>query len=261
MKNFVFYLMVLCGLTLISCQNENPAETSAIPKPSFDPGKSDPEAIRVAEDLINACGGMKSWDSINIIKYNFFGRRWHLWDKKNQLVRIENTANDTKMILDLKTMKAKVYKDGKEWMDADTLKKYSEIAYKQWINDSYWLMMPFKVKDGGVRLTYLKEDTTQTGILADVIEMQFDSVGVTPQNKYHLWVGKNSSLLAQWAYFPNVTDTVATIINPWDGYVKYGGVFLSSDRGANRQFTGIKVYDAVPKTVFQNFDPVDFERM
>ena len=117
------------------------------------------------------------------------------------------------------------------------------------------------MKDGGVRLKYVKEDTTQTGIQADVIEMQFDSVGVTPQNKYHLWIGKNSGLLAQWAYFPKVADTVASIINPWDGYVKYGGVFLSSDRGTNRQFTGIKVYTDVPKLVFQNFDPIDFEKM
>ncbi len=261
MKSFVFYLLVLSGLLIISCKQDAPDETTDHPIPVFDPGKSDPEAIRVADDLITACGGMNNWDSINVIKYNFFGRRWHLWDKKNQMVRIENTGNDTKLILNIKTRNAKVFKDGKEWTDADTLKKYSEAAYKQWINDSYWLMMPFKVKDGGVRLKYIKEDTTQTGIMADVIELQFDSVGVTPQNKYHLWVGKNSNLIAQWAYFPKVTDTVASIINPWDNYLKYGGVFLSSDRGTNRQFTGIKVFPSVPKSVFENFDPIDFEKM
>lgn len=259
MKRILFPI-ILISLVFIHCKNE-PSEIIAPSYPLFDPSHSEPDAIRVAETLIEASGGLDQWDSINVIKYSFLGRRWHVWDKKNNLVRIENTSNDTKTILDLNTQKARVYKDGKEWTEPDTLKKYSESAYKQHINDSYWLMMPFKVKDGGVRLKYVKEDTTQTGIQCEVIELRFDSVGITPQNKYHLWVGKNSGLLAQWAYFPKADMDTATIITPWDGYVKYGGVFLSSDRGNNRQLSGIKVYNSVPKSVFSSFDPVDFEHL
>ncbi|MEP7267883.1 MAG: hypothetical protein ABI844_09675 [Saprospiraceae bacterium] len=261
MKNIIILLFITLLIGFSFCKQDMDTSQAAGKLVSFDPSKSDPEAIRVADDLMRACGGLEAWDNINVIKYNYFGRRWHLWDKKNQMIRIENTANDTKMILDLKAMKAKLYKDGKEWTDKDTLKKYCDMAYRQWINDSYWLMMPFKVKDGGVKLKYLREDTTQTGIMSDVIEMQFDSVGVTPQNKYELWVGKNSGLLAQWAYFPKASDTAAAFINPWDGYVKYGDAFISSDRGNNRQFSGIKVFNEVPPSVFKTFEKVDFEKM
>lgn len=259
MKNLFFFLFLI--LLVWSCKNET---TIPVVKPvptisDFSNEGSDAKAVTIADRVIVASGGMRAWEEIKAIKWNFFGRRWLLWDKVNQKVRIENVQNDTKLILDLQTMNGKVFKYGKEWNDRDTLKKYLEGAYKTWINDVYWLAMPFKMKDGGVHLHYLKEDTTRTGIASDVISMTFDSVGVTPKNRYEVWVGKNSNLVAQWAYFPNNKDTVPAIISPWDSYVKYGGVFLSSDRGENRQMSGIKTYASIAPEVFTNFEPIDFE--
>lgn len=260
MKNIAFLIGVLYIFLFVFCKNE-PASTSSAQAKSFSSDGSDPKAIAIADKVLAASGGIQSWDTINVLKWNYFGRRQWLWDKKNQMIRVENVQNDTKLILDLKTKQGKVYKDGKEWNDADTLKKYLESAYKMWINDMYWLAMPFKIKDAGVHLNYLREDTTKTGIASDVIVMTFDSVGVTPNNKYEVWVGKNSNLVAQWAYYPNKTDSVPLFISPWDGYVKYGGIFLSSDRGTNRQFSSIKAMDHVSPEVFKNFDPIDFEHL
>jgi hypothetical protein len=249
-------------ILLISfCKSDREPETASSVSAVFDPTGSDPEAIWVAEDAIAASGGAEAWANTPIIKWNFFGRRWLLWDKANGKVRIENVANDTRMILDLHTKNGKLFKDGKEWTDPDTLKKYMEIAFRTWTNDSYWLAMPFKMKDPGVSLHYLREDTTLSGIGCDVISLTFDSVGVTPNNKYEVWVGKNSSLVAQWAYYPNATDSVPSILCPWDGYVKYGDIFLSGDRGEKRQLTGIKVYETLPASLFENFEPVDFSTL
>ena len=100
-------------------------------------------------------------------------------DKKTEEGKMDEKTTETKM-------------EDKEKMEmpdsATMMKKYTNMAYKQWINDMYWLVAPLKIKDEGVRLRYLGEDTTQTGIASDVIELKFDSVGVTPQNMYKLWV-------------------------------------------------------------------------
>jgi hypothetical protein len=32
-----------------------------------------------------------------------------------------------------------------------------------WINDAYWLVMPWKLQDPGVTLSYVKTDTLQMG--------------------------------------------------------------------------------------------------
>jgi hypothetical protein len=260
MKNGTLTGLLLCLILFSFCKNE-PTGLPAAALSGFNVEGSDPKAIAIANNVIAASGGRESWDSIPVLKWNFFGRRNWIWDKKNQMVRVENVQNDTKLILDLKTMNGKVFKYGKEWNDPDTLKKYLESAYKMWINDMYWLAMPLKMKDAGVHLHYVGEDTTGSGIHSDVIAMTFDSVGVTPNNKYEVWVGKNSNLVAQWAYFPNKNDSVPSIISPWDSYVKYGGVYLSSDRGPNRQFTGIKVMNTISPEVFKNFNPIDFEHL
>ncbi|MBK6393143.1 MAG: hypothetical protein KA109_09010 [Saprospiraceae bacterium] len=261
MKN-ILRLVGFCSIiTFMHCKNE-PSEAVHTPQLSrFVAANSDPEAIMIADAAIEACGGTEAWNAVKGLKWNFFGRRWLLWDKENQHVRIDNTQNDTKLLLDLKTMKGRVYKDGKEWTEPDTVQKYTNMAYKQWINDMYWLVAPLKIKDEGVRLRYLGEDTTQTGIASDVIELKFDSVGVTPQNMYKLWVGKNSKLVAQWAYYSDATDSVPSMITPFDNYLRYGNVFISGDRGGKRQLTGIKVFEELPKEWFENFDALDFEHL
>lgn len=261
MRIQIFFGLCLVLGGFMACKNEATVQPGQRLAGAFNPEGSDPEAVWVAEDAIAASGGAEAWANTRYIKWNFFGRRWLLWDKMNGKVRIENTGNDTKLILDLNTREGKVFKDGREWSDPDTLKKYLENAYRIWINDSYWLAMPFKMKDPGVHLRYVREDTTLNGIASDVISLTFDSVGVTPQNKYEVWVGKNSSLVAQWAYYPNARDSMPSIVSPWDGYIKYGNIFLSADRGENRQITGIRVYESLPPSIFESFEPVDFEKL
>jgi hypothetical protein len=93
-----------------------------------------------------------------------------------------------------------VAKDGKEITDPDQKSKLMKRGKSIWINDSYWLVMPFKLKDSGVTLNYVREDTISTGEKADVLEMKFKNVGVTPQNKYEVFVTKDDNLIKQWAF-------------------------------------------------------------
>lgn len=227
---------------------------------TFDPSKSHPQAIAIADEVIEASGGQAAWDSTNYLAWDFFGRRRLIWDKLHQRARI--TALDSlqsyDIIVDLTTKKGLVKLNGEPQSHPDSLVKYLDRGYKMWVNDSYWLVMPFKLKDPGVKLHYLGEDSTQANIFSDVIDLTFDSVGVTPQNRYAVWVGKKTRLVVQWAYFANAKDTVPAIINPWHQYLKYGGLFLASDRGTRGELTNIKVYDELPASVFTSLDPVEF---
>lgn len=113
-----------------------------------------------------------------------------------------------------------VWKNGVVMSEPDSLDKYLNQAYRIWINDSYWLLMPFKLRDPGVHLSYIGRDTTQNGTSADVLEMEFTAVGVTPQNKYHIWIGGEPKEVLQWAYYRNAQDSCPAsrifgpIINP-----------------------------------------------
>ncbi len=115
--------------------------------------------------------------------------------------------------------------------------------------DSYWLVMPYKLKDSGVTLTYAGEDSTQAGEAADVLELRFQNVGFTPQNKYQVYVTKDDKLVKQWAYFSEASLDTPNFITPWEDYQKYDGILLSGNRG-QRGLSNISVSDTVPEDAF-----------
>jgi hypothetical protein len=164
-------------------------------------------------------------------------------------VRIDYLNDDQHAVINVKTQEGEVLKDGVKISNPDSLNKYLERAYRAWINDSYWIVMPFKLKDTGVTLKYLGEDTTQAGDEAYKIQLTFEKVGVTPQNKYHVWVDKDRKLVTQWAFFREYTMDEPNFITPWGDYQQYGAILLSGDRG-DRDITDISVHQEIPEDVF-----------
>jgi hypothetical protein len=82
------------------------------------------------------------------------------------------------------------------------------------------------------------------------LELRFEAVGRTPQNKYQVWVDEESRLVTQWAYFPTATDTEPRFVNPWLEYRAYGDLLLSGSRG-ERKLDNISVSQSMPASVFE----------
>src|SRR5690606_13363193 len=110
---------------------------------------------------------------------------------------------------------------GQELTDTDSLAKMLDNAKSMWINDSYWLVMPYKLKDTGVTLTYLGEEENTKGVRCNVLELTFNDVGVTPENKYQVYVGVQDNLINEWRYFKSAALDSASAIWPFDNYKKY----------------------------------------
>ena len=151
--------------------------------------------------------------------------------------------------MNIHTMEGAVYKE--DAPVTDSLDHFLQKGYGWWVNDSYWLVMPYKLKDSGVTLTYLGEDTTVSGSPADVIQLTFENVGLTAQNVYKVWIDTDSKLVNQWAYFPNDETTEPNFITPWSDYQTYGGILLAGNRG-DYNLEGINVYQTVPENIFKD---------
>jgi hypothetical protein len=227
------------------------------PAPGFKTEASDPEAIRIADEVMKAMGGRSAWDQTRYIGWNFFGSRYLIWDKTEQRVRIESEADSFRMVLDLKEQDGLVWKNGRQLEHPDSLAKYLDQARRIWINDSYWLVMPFKLKDSGVTLAYLGRDSTE----ADRLQLTFDAVGVTPQNKYELKVNPESRLITEWTFYPNATDSLPRFTTVWENYQLYGSIQLSDSRGPDYSLAPVFVWDVLPESVFTDLSPVRPERL
>ena len=131
-------------------QSQNP------PMAGFDEEGSDAEAIAIADEVMAALGGRKAWDDTRYITWNFFGSRQHLWDRATGDVRIEWTDRESGaehvVLMNLTTKKGGAWEDGDAVTDPETLAKRLDDGEAAWINDSYWLVMPYKLMDPGVTL-------------------------------------------------------------------------------------------------------------
>ena len=223
------------------------------PAPGFDSPHSDPAAVELADSIMAAMGGRQNWDKTRYISWNFFGRRNLVWDKAEGNVRIESIPDSTTYLVNINSLKGRVQIKGQEITQPDSLQKMLAQGKSIWINDSYWLVMPFKLKDTGVTLKYLGEDTTRTGRKCNVLELTFQNVGDTPENKYRVYVDLKDNLVKQWAYYKEANQDSASQIWPWDNYKKYGNILLSADRSDDKGPRNVRVDEKLPSNVFTEF--------
>ena len=253
------YLLIFSGI-LFHCNVPQPSENNHDNPAAegFNEKDSDVKAIEIADNVMMAMGGRAAWDNTRHIAWNFFNRRDLVWDKKTGDVRIDVPGDSSIYLLNIVTLKGKVIKKGTEVTDPKALADLITEARKIWINDSYWLVMPFKLKDSGVTLKYVREENMLTGVPSDVLQLTFQNVGVTPENKYEVWVDKSDSLIKQWAFFRSAEQDSASFIRPWDNYKDFNGIKLSSDRSDDGGPKNVRVFETLPEEVYQSFDAPTF---
>ena len=120
--------------------------------PGFNADGSDAKAVAIADRVMKAMGGRRAWDEARYLSWKFFGSRHHLWDKKTGVVRIEmadDKGNTTIWLMNINTKKGRVLLgDNSESTDIKAL----EQGYGAWVNDAYWLFMPYKLGSSGNRV-------------------------------------------------------------------------------------------------------------
>ncbi len=244
-------LMLLSFIeTAVSQPADNPPATG------FNLADSDDKAVGIADEVMAKMGGRRNWDNTHYIKWRFFGRRLHVWDKWSGDIRVEH--RDQIILMNLNTQKGRAWKAGVEVTHPDSLAPLLQFGNEVWINDSYWVFMPYKLKDGGVTLKYVGEGQMADSSAADILALTFENVGVTPENKYLVYVDKQTRLVGQWDYFEKATDKKPVLSSPWKNWQSYGKILLS-DGGGRGKHTEIAVFEQLPATVFQDPAPVDWQ--
>ncbi|WP_375416818.1 hypothetical protein [uncultured Hymenobacter sp.] len=199
------------------------------PAPGFDAAGSDARAVALADRVMQQMGGFDAWKKARYFGWGFFGGQYQIWDKytgdfhwqKDTLVANYN----------LQTKRGRVFSRGKDISATPAGRKLLSDLTPIWINNSWWLLMPFKLKDTGVTLTYKGPGKLMSGAPADVLQMTFKNVGVTPDNRYEVLVSRASGLVEEWAYFEKARDAKPAFRRRWNDYRRHGALLLASGRG------------------------------
>jgi hypothetical protein len=246
-------LILATTLFVVACSSDRDKDVVNTPEAGFNLAGSDPAAVELADSVMSAMGGRANWNNTRFISWNFSGRRDLVWDKQSGRVRIESPEEKTVYLVNVNTGLGKVRVGSKEVVQPDSLKKLLQRARSIWINDSYWLIMPFKLKDTGVTLRYLGEDTLLTGGKCNVVDLTFTDSGNEPESKYRIYVDLTDNLVKQWSYFRRADQDSATFTRPWDNYKKYGEILLSADRSDKSGPQNVKVDSELPEKIFTDF--------
>lgn len=240
----------LSGLTvLLAAIGSSPPPAAGAPEtPS-----SDPAAVELAEATLAAMGGREAWDRTRYLRWNFMERRRHAWDRQTDDVRIE--SDERLVLMNVGTREGRAWERGEsglaEIAEPAARREALETGYAWWVNDSYWLIMPFKLLDPGVRLASGGEDALPDGRAADVIELTFDEgIGLTPQNRYRVWIARDSGLVEQWAYYPAAEDPEPAFTLPWTSWERFGEVLIATEHGRDSDWE-IDAPAELPRSLFE----------
>jgi hypothetical protein len=220
---------------------------------------SDPKALELADRQVEALGGKAAWDAVHFVRFRFAGSRTHHWDKWTGRHRVEFTtrANEHWVVLqNLNTRQGRAWKDGQE-LAGEAAAKAVEDGYATWINDTYWLFMPFKWRDPGVTLAYDGEETVN-GVTYDKVKLSFDNVGLTPGDQYWAYLNRETGVMDRWAYVLQSFEAGrAPAAWDWKGWQRYGGISLAPERvsvenGRELRLDRIAIDEPIADSVFES---------
>lgn len=208
-----------CAALLLGLAARPMAATGA--PPGNGKAATDPEARAVASALFDALGGTSGFDRARALQFTFTvslgdtvrSARSHWWDRFDGRYRVQVRARDGRQILVLFNVQSR---SGAAWVngepqEGDALKEWLDRGYAWFINDSYWLLMPAKILDPGVR-SAMDGEARVGDIVCDRVRLTFDHVGLTPGDTYWAYVDRSSHLMLRWGMIlegeePGATET------------------------------------------------------
>jgi hypothetical protein len=173
-------------------------------------GEADARAASVAQALTDAMGGQETWNKLPYFRFDFvvvrdgkeIARFKHWWDKAHGRCRVEGPDDKGRMVTAIFTLadkKGRAFVDGAPDLDSASVAGIIENGYERWVNDTYWVIMPFKLRDPGTHLKYDRTQQSDDGNTYDVLALSFSKgVGLTPDDHYWLYVNQKTHLIDKW---------------------------------------------------------------
>jgi len=146
--------------------------------------------------------------------------RRHLWDRRSNRHRVEYTDRAGKRFVIVHTLGDST---GHAWIDGtalvgDTVRSLVNRGELLWRHDTYWFLMPFKLRDPGVQLAYQGRQPDAR----ERIGLTFAGGGDT----YAFDVDPKSGRIAYWQFHHEGDTHLET--GTWEEWVTIDGVSFST---------------------------------
>jgi hypothetical protein len=202
-------------------------------------------ADELAGKAMDAMGGYQAFEQKRFLRFDFdiefdegksfaFQSR-HLWDKLTGRCRIEWTfGNSPPMValINVNTHEGEVFIGGQP-APPDKAKQLLELAHYRFRNETYWLLMPWKMMDPGASREYVGEDVID-GKTYDVVHISFDKSKGMAGDQFWAYINQRTGMMDRFAYFLEDFEGEATLEDAsvwvWNDWETIGGLKLARER-------------------------------
>lgn len=167
-------------------------------------GTQGADAEDLASEMLTALN-KSAYDTLKTISFNYADRHSYVWNKAEKTVVVSWENNEVSLNLNI---------------GPDTYTTLQYEAYEYFINDSFWLVAPFKVRDSGVIRSAVQTETGR-GLL-----VSYTSGGVTPGDSY-LWILDENGFPSSWRLWTSNVPIGGLEIT-WGGWRELQGVWFST---------------------------------
>jgi hypothetical protein len=240
------------------------------------------QADSVAMRLYEAHGGPAAWPAAPYLRFDFGFEQdgqtrvaaKHLWNRQTGDYRLEWGPSPDSQYVAIFNVNAfgeaasesapaagQVYLNGAP-VDSAAHATRMQQAHQRFVNDTYWLLAPLKVFDPGVNRSYLADSSDAQH---DVIQLSFGEVGITPGDRYWLYVNTETGRLDRWAFnLESMPDDAPARAFDWTDYQSFetpGGTVHLAARKPSVGGSGALVFPTldipseVPAAMFSSAEP------
>ena len=179
---------------------------------------------QLATDLWKASGG-ENWAKVKEVHFTFVVENegkplfsaQHVWNVAvgtDEVKWKDKEGKDHQVTANLATPAS----DGEE-----------KTAYARWVNDSYWLLAPLKIRDQGVKVE-AGGPKELNGVPYETLRLSFGQVGLTPTDQYVFYLDPQTKLPHAWDYIPKSGEGMQAT---WEKFQSFGGLNLATEHNFN----------------------------
>lgn len=231
----------------ISSDRDREGKSGNPPSPGFDLANSDPAAVELADSIMVAVGGRDNWENTRYITWRFDGERELAWDRRSGSVRFESFQDSATYLFRAGGEGGRVQIGEKEILEPDSLSAMLRDARSEWRNDSFFLVMPFRLKSDGITLKYLGEERTDSARY-NLLQITVSEGSEAPPGDYIAYVDLTDNLIKMCSELDENSRDADDFLVRWDHYSKHDNILLPAPVAGD-----VQVHRRLPEEMFEEF--------
>jgi hypothetical protein len=235
------------------------------PAVAFAQQAQQPSADAIAARAIDMLGGA-AWPQARYFAFTLnieadgkvvssFPQRWDRLTGDYRVSGADPLGNPFEVVMNLNSKKGRVWQKGVEITDPGKVKDaLDKLGARRFVNDVFWLLMPLRMTEPGVKREYVGERSDSCGRVWDVVKLTFENGAIVPGDTYWAWVNRDTGIVEEFDMKVQATEPRPTEVLFHD-FRRVGGLYISTRREVRRggQFVRIddlQILPAPPKGAF-----------